>query len=90
MFNFIVDTETFTINYADPFVLMSDLKCMGDGNANIHRTKFTSKETFWATAAAYSRLFGNTDGSVPATFQVFYYVLFINYDYDTIIFRSFI
>jgi hypothetical protein len=34
-----VDTESFSIKYADPFVLMHDLQCMGESNANIHRGK---------------------------------------------------
>jgi len=69
-----VDTDTVVINYKDPFVLMRDLQYMGEGNAVLKRRPFVKRETFLATSAIYRTLYGNKDGSIPATFQIIYMI----------------
>ena len=69
-----VDVDEIIVNYPSMFELMDDLKSMGENNAIINRKRFTSKDVFFATAAAYKSIYGNPDGSIPATFQVIYMV----------------
>jgi NADH dehydrogenase [ubiquinone] 1 alpha subcomplex assembly factor 5 len=47
---------------------------MAENNAVLKRRKNVSKDTIMAAASVYQSLFGNTDGSVPATFQVVYFI----------------
>eukprot|EP00040_Diaphanoeca_grandis_P002774 m.22671 g.22671 ORF g.22671 m.22671 type:complete len:337 (-) comp13900_c0_seq1:43-1053(-) len=67
-----VDVDEFTINYPSPFELLEDLQGMGESNAAIKRPPFLSKESIAATAAIYQEMYGNDDGTIPATFQVIY------------------
>jgi len=69
-----VDTEIIQINYSDPFTLMRDLKGMGENNAVIKRRSNVPRDTFMAAASIYQSLYGNPDGSVPATFQIIYFI----------------
>jgi len=69
-----VDTEIFTVNYPDPFVLMRDLQEMGEANAVLQRRAKVPRDTMMAAASIYKELFGNPDGSVKATFQVVYFI----------------
>jgi len=75
-----VDTEIITINYADPFTLMRDLKGMGENNAVLQRRPYVKRDTFMAAASIYKSMFGNPDGSVPATFQVIWIFVGIVHD----------
>jgi NADH dehydrogenase [ubiquinone] 1 alpha subcomplex assembly factor 5 len=65
-----VDTDVIKINYADPFVLMKDLKGMGENNAVKKRRSWVNRKTIMAAASIYKSMYGNPDGSIPATFQV--------------------
>ena len=69
-----VDTDLIQVDYPDAFTLMSHLGKMGENNAAISRRPKVSRETFIAAAAIYQELYGNEDGSVPATFQVLYMI----------------
>jgi len=69
-----VDTEVISVNFADPFVLMRDLQGMAENNASVQRRDFTNKDIFMSAASIYKALYGNEDGSVPATFQVIYLI----------------
>jgi len=69
-----IDQELFTVNYTDPFILMHDLRGMGENNATHLRRKFTSKETLFSAAAIYKALYGNEDGTVPASFNVVFFI----------------
>lgn len=69
-----MDTEVIKWKYADPFVLMRDLQGMGESNTDLHRRKFTPRDTFTAAAAIYQTLYGDEDGRVPATFQIIYLI----------------
>jgi NADH dehydrogenase [ubiquinone] 1 alpha subcomplex assembly factor 5 len=70
----IVDTETIQIKYADPFVLMHDLRGMAENNAVIHRRPYMSRETLLSAAAIYQTLYGLPDGTIPASFQIIYMI----------------
>jgi len=69
-----IDTEKITINYDNMFILMRDLQNMGENNAILKRRNYTSKDTFLSAAAVYQHLYGNENGSIPATFQVIYLI----------------
>lgn len=69
----VVDTETITVSYPDPFRLIADLRGMGESNAVLHRRKSISRRATLVDAAArYAGTFAEEDGRVPATFQVIY------------------
>ena len=66
----VVDTDTVTVMYADPMAVMTDLRAMGETNAQVESRKgFTRPGTLAAAAVRYGELFGG-DGKVPATFQI--------------------
>jgi len=69
-----VDQDQIVINYPSMFHLLSDLKDMGETNAVISRTNFLGKDTLMAAAAAYEATYRNPDGSIPATFDIFYMI----------------
>ncbi|HJN23979.1 MAG TPA: methyltransferase domain-containing protein [Rhodospirillales bacterium] len=69
----VVDQDTITVSYGDPWKLMADLRGMGESNAVIERRRgFTRRATLMAGARRYRELFGDAEGRVPATFQVIY------------------
>lgn len=68
-----VDTDYIKVNYADAFELMEHLQKMAENRAGITPT-VASKEIFLAMAATYQELYGNPDGSIPVTYQVFYMI----------------
>lgn len=69
----VVDTDTITVTYADPFRLMQDLRGMAETNAVAARPRgFTSRDVLIETAARYRERHGDAQGRVPATFQVVY------------------
>eukprot|EP01035_Chromulina_nebulosa_P018424 gene18424-24128_t len=65
-----IDIDTITIGYPNAFVLMEHIQKMGEGNASWNRQFHVGKETFLSMAALYQELYGNEDGTIPATFQV--------------------
>jgi NADH dehydrogenase [ubiquinone] 1 alpha subcomplex assembly factor 5 len=67
-----VDAETIVINYRDIFQLMEDLRGMGESNAAVLRGPPLKRSTLFAAASAYQALYGNEDGTIPATFQIFF------------------
>ncbi|KAJ2997069.1 NADH dehydrogenase [ubiquinone] 1 alpha subcomplex assembly factor 5 [Globomyces sp. JEL0801] len=77
-----VDVDEVVVNYPSMFELMEDLQAMGESNALLRRylvsidfrKHHVSKDVFMAAAAAYKAIYGNKDGSIPATFQVIYMV----------------
>ena len=65
------DLDTITVSYADAFALMRELRGMGETNALVERRKgFTRRATLMAAAEAYRVGFGDSEGRIPATFQV--------------------
>lgn len=55
-------------------VLMEHLQAMGESSAVLTRRAHVSRETFLAAGAIYQELYGEEDGSVPATFQVVFMI----------------
>ncbi len=69
----VADVETLTVTYPNPFALMTELRGMGETNALADgQPAPLSRATLSATAAAYARSYGDTDGRVPATFDILY------------------
>lgn len=69
----VVDAETITVSYSEPLRLLADLRGMGETNAVIERRKSLSRrQTLFDALARYRNTFADTDGRVPATFQVIY------------------
>lgn len=64
-----VDTDTFEMRYAGPADLVAHLRGMGESAAFAGGRRRLRRSTALAAAAAYQRLFGGEDGSIPATFQ---------------------
>ena len=64
-----VDTDYIQVNYMDAFELMEHLQSMAESKAAF-LTAGTSRDTFMAMAAVYQEMYGNPDGTIPATFQV--------------------
>jgi len=69
----VIDTETITVSYADPFRLMADLRGMGETNAVLERRKRgLRRATLMDAVNRYRTQFGDAEGRVPATFQIVY------------------
>ncbi|NWZ56005.1 NDUF5 hydroxylase, partial [Haliaeetus albicilla] len=81
-----VDTDEIQVNYPGLFEIMEDLQgkyilcgnmnvlCMGESNCSWNRKPLLHRETMLAAAAIYQEMYGNSDGSVPATFQIYYMI----------------
>jgi len=69
-----IDTDEICVNYPSMFELMHDLKGMAENNASWIRKLHLHRETMFAASAIYQELYGNPDGTVPATFQVIYMI----------------
>jgi len=68
-----LDVDTITVSYADPVKLGHDLRAMGETNAVNGRRKTFLRRATWETAMRrYREMFPQTDGRVPATFQIIY------------------
>jgi len=67
-----VDVETIVVRYSDMFQLMDDLRGMGESSAAILRGTPLKRSTLFAAAAAYKSMYGEEDGTIPATFQVIF------------------
>ncbi|MEX0692968.1 MAG: methyltransferase domain-containing protein [Rhodospirillales bacterium] len=67
----VVDTDTITVRYADPFRLLRDLRGMGESNAVLERRRVPLKrQTLMAAMARYVERFADADGRIPATFEI--------------------
>lgn len=70
-----VDVDDIIVDYPSTFHLMQDLQAMGESNAALKRTPGPlSKDVLMATDAIYRELYGNEDGSIPATFRTIYMI----------------
>nr|XP_033795695.1 arginine-hydroxylase NDUFAF5, mitochondrial isoform X4 [Geotrypetes seraphini]XP_033795696.1 arginine-hydroxylase NDUFAF5, mitochondrial isoform X4 [Geotrypetes seraphini] len=69
-----VDTDEIQVNYPGMFEVMEDLKGMGESNCCWNRKPLLHRDTMVAAAAIYQEIYGNGDGSVPATFQIYYII----------------
>ncbi|XP_009474491.1 PREDICTED: NADH dehydrogenase [ubiquinone] 1 alpha subcomplex assembly factor 5 [Nipponia nippon] len=69
-----VDTDEIQVNYPGLFEVMEDLQGMGESNCSWNRKPLLHRDTMLAAAAIYREMYGNSDGSVPATFQIYYMI----------------
>lgn len=69
-----VDKEEIQVNYPSMYELMNDLQGMAENNASWSRKNYLRRDTTAAAAAIYKDMYGNEDGSVPATFQVLFMI----------------
>lgn len=69
-----LDVDDIKVNYPSMFEVLRDLKGMGENNAAWNRPLRLKQDTMLAAGAVYQQMYGNDDGSVPATFQVFYFI----------------
>lgn len=69
----VVDSEIVTVTYDNIFKLMQDLRHMGEGNAISERNKkHVGKEFFIRAAQKYAELYAESDGRIPASFEVIF------------------
>lgn len=69
----VVDRDSITVTYADPFRLMADLRGMGETNATTARSRHPARRALFLEAASrYRDAHGDAEGRVKATFQVVY------------------
>lgn len=68
-----VDTEVLPVRYPDAWTLWHHLRAMGESHATVQRAA-ADRDTLLAAAAAYGTMYGDADGSIPASFQVIYMV----------------
>ncbi|CAG8492288.1 5231_t:CDS:10 [Ambispora gerdemannii] len=69
-----IDIDEIVVNYPSAFELMLDLRAMGESNAVINRRPFLKRDTLIASAAIYKEMYGNPEGTIPATFQIMYVI----------------
>ncbi|KIY73972.1 S-adenosyl-L-methionine-dependent methyltransferase [Cylindrobasidium torrendii FP15055 ss-10] len=69
-----VDLDEIQVSYPSMWELMDDLRDMGEGNAVSGRRSFVHRDTLTAASAIYKEMHGNEDGTVPATFQVVFFI----------------
>jgi NADH dehydrogenase [ubiquinone] 1 alpha subcomplex assembly factor 5 len=67
----VVDTDLLTVSYKSPLELMRDLRGMGEQMSTYTRQKtFTRREVLFKAADIYQNTYGDSDGRVPATFEI--------------------
>jgi NADH dehydrogenase [ubiquinone] 1 alpha subcomplex assembly factor 5 len=69
-----LDLDEILITYPTIFELLYDLKGMGENNCSWNRGPNLSKNTLLAAQSIYKEMYGNDDSSIPATFQVLYFI----------------
>ncbi|KAK4979404.1 hypothetical protein LTR28_005001 [Elasticomyces elasticus] len=72
-----VDVDDIVVDYPSVFALMSDLQSMGESNAALAMHPSLAgltRDVLLATEGVYRELYGNEDGSLPATFRTIYMI----------------
>ncbi|EJD53978.1 S-adenosyl-L-methionine-dependent methyltransferase [Auricularia subglabra TFB-10046 SS5] len=69
-----VDIDEIQVGYPSVWELMDDLRDMGEGNAVVGRRHILHRDTLLAADAIYKAMHGKEDGTIPATFQVIYFI----------------
>ncbi|XP_051149794.1 putative methyltransferase At1g22800, mitochondrial [Andrographis paniculata] len=67
-----VDVDEYIVRYDSALELIEHLRVMGETNALFQKSRVLKRDTALATAAIYESMFGEEDGTIPATFQVIY------------------
>lgn len=67
----VVDSDTVVVTYPDPLALMRDVKGMGASNMLRDRSRRpVTRRLLFRAAEIYAERFGQSDGRVPATFEI--------------------
>ncbi|XP_051775657.1 arginine-hydroxylase NDUFAF5, mitochondrial isoform X2 [Erpetoichthys calabaricus] len=74
------DIDEIEVYYPDMFQVIKDLQGMGESNCAWNRKPMLHRDTMLAAAAIYKAMYGNEDGSVPATFQILYMIGWKHHD----------
>ncbi|XP_054634344.1 arginine-hydroxylase NDUFAF5, mitochondrial isoform X2 [Dunckerocampus dactyliophorus] len=69
-----VDIDEVHVHYPSIMEVMMDLQGMGESNCAWNRKAMLHRDTILAAAAVYKEMYGNEDGSIPATFDVLYMI----------------
>uniref|UniRef100_A0AAY4AK05 Uncharacterized protein n=1 Tax=Denticeps clupeoides TaxID=299321 RepID=A0AAY4AK05_9TELE len=69
-----VDIDEVQVHYPGMLEVISDLKAMGESNCAWNRKSMLHRDTILAAAAIYKEMYGNEDGSVPATFEILHMI----------------
>ncbi|TRY71559.1 hypothetical protein TCAL_12453 [Tigriopus californicus] len=69
-----IDSDEIKVAFPSIFELMRDLKGMAENNASWTRKLHLKRDTLISTAAIYKELYRNQDDTIPATFQIFYWI----------------
>ncbi|KAL7845458.1 hypothetical protein AOLI_G00236500 [Acnodon oligacanthus] len=69
-----VDVDEIQVHYPGMLEVMCDLQGMGESNCAWNRKSLLHRDTILAAAAVYKEMYGNEDGSVPATFEILYMI----------------
>uniref|UniRef100_A0A8C2ZC31 NADH:ubiquinone oxidoreductase complex assembly factor 5 n=1 Tax=Cyclopterus lumpus TaxID=8103 RepID=A0A8C2ZC31_CYCLU len=69
-----VDIDDVQVHYPGIFEVMTDLQGMGESNCSWNRRSLLHRDSMLAAAAIYKEMYGNEDGSVPATFEILYMI----------------
>ncbi|PNS20099.1 NADH dehydrogenase [Sphaceloma murrayae] len=70
-----VDVDDIVVMYPSLVALMQDLNAMGEGNASLRMEKGPlSRDVMMATEGVYRELYGEEDGTLPATFRTIYMI----------------
>jgi NADH dehydrogenase [ubiquinone] 1 alpha subcomplex assembly factor 5 len=74
-FNLItVDYDEIIINYPSIHELMDDLRGMGENNASWARKNVLQHKTTEVASRIYREMYGDSNGNIPATFQVLFLI----------------
>jgi len=69
----VVDIDRIDVSYPDALALMRDLRAMGETNALAERPRaMARRDVMLAAAALYTERHGDTEGRIPATFDIVY------------------
>ncbi|XP_019967277.2 arginine-hydroxylase NDUFAF5, mitochondrial [Paralichthys olivaceus] len=69
-----VDIDDVQVHYPGITEVMTDLQGMGESNCAWNRKSLLHRDSILAAAAVYKEMYGNEDGSVPATFEILYMI----------------
>uniref|UniRef100_A0A8C5MAM1 Arginine-hydroxylase NDUFAF5, mitochondrial n=1 Tax=Leptobrachium leishanense TaxID=445787 RepID=A0A8C5MAM1_9ANUR len=69
-----VDTDEIQVHYPGMFEVMEDLQGMGESNCALNRRSLLHRDSMLAAAAIFQEMYGEPDGTVPATFEIYYMI----------------
>ncbi|MEO3427226.1 methyltransferase domain-containing protein [Pelagibius sp. CAU 1746] len=69
----VADVDSITVTYPSALKLMGDLRGMGESGADRNRRRgFSRRETLLRAAALYQERHADSEGRIPATFDILY------------------